>query len=79
MDEYGERITLVHKNVVEGVVHSAIQILIGKRNIHTKNGKEIDDDTSAVRFWFSNEHDRKLLVAIFDRALQELNKPEAVK
>ena len=78
-DEHGERITLVHKNVVPGVQHSAIEILIGKRNIHTKIGKEIDDDSSAIKFWFSNETDRNLLVAIFKKALKELESPEAKK
>lgn len=78
-DEHGDRITLVHKNVVSGVQHSAIEILIGKRNIHTKIGNEVDDDSSAIKFWFSNETDRELLVAIFKKALEELARPEARK
>ena len=78
-DSHGDRITLVHKSVVQGVEHSAIEILIGKRNIHTQNGKEVDDDSSAIKFWFSNETDRKLLVAIFEKALKELESPEARK
>lgn len=79
VDKYGRRVTLNHKNVVPGITHSAIEIIVGKRKIHTENGKAIDDDSSAVRFWFSDETARGYLVAIFEAALEELRKPEAVK
>ena len=78
-DDRGERISLIHKSVVPGVKHSAVQIIIGKRRIHTENGKKIDDDSSAIKFWFSNETDRKLLIAIFEKALKELESPDARK
>lgn len=78
-DEHGERVTLVHQQVVPEFRHSAIQILLGDRVIHTdtKNGK--DDDTPGIKFWYSNEFERSTLVKIFEKAVEELNQPEARK
>ena len=79
VDECGERITFIRKSVVSGFDHFAIQILIGKRQIHTKIGKDVDDDSSAIKFWFSNETERKYLIDTFNKALELLNQPEARK
>ena len=58
--------------------HHAIRILIGDRAIHAELGKNNkDDDTAAVTFWYSDEHQRKMLIEIFERALKELNEPGA--
>ncbi len=78
-DEHGDRVNLIHKSVVPGVEHSAIEIIIGKRIVHTKIGKKIDDDSSAIKFWFSNETDRKMLKAILEKALTLLEDPTAKK
>jgi hypothetical protein len=78
-DEHGPRVTRIDKQVVPDFKHSAIQILVGDRVIHTEiNGKK-DDDTPAVKFWYADEYQRKLLVQIFQKALEELEKPEAKK
>lgn len=78
-DEHGERVTLIHKQVVPGFKHSAIQILLGDRFIHTEINGERDDDTPAVKFWYADEYQRSLLVQIFKRAIEELETPEALK
>jgi hypothetical protein len=79
MNKHGERVQLIHEQVVNAFTHSAIQILLGDRVIHTEiNGKR-DDDTPGIKFWFADEHQRRLLVEIFRKALQELEKPEAKK
>lgn len=57
--------------------HHAIQILLGDRVIHTENKGGKDDDTPGIKFWYYSEYERKLLVAIFEKALAELAKPEA--
>ncbi|MFL6681879.1 MAG: hypothetical protein ACJ8IK_26315 [Burkholderiaceae bacterium] len=77
-DEEGRRVTLVHKEVVD-VPFSAIEMIIDKRKIHTKIGKEVDDDSSVIRFWFSDETTRGYLVEMFEAALKELRKPDAMK
>jgi len=78
-DKHGDRVTRIDKQVVVNLPrkHQAIQILLGERLIHTDNKTGKDDDTSAIKFWYYSEHERKLLVAIFERALAELQKPEA--
>lgn len=78
-DAHGSRVTLIHKNVVPGFVHSAIQVLVGDRIIHSEGKGYKDDDTPAVKFWFADEYQRKLLVQTFKKALEELEKPEARK
>ena len=78
-DEHGDRVTLIQKQVVPAVVHSAIQILLGDRVIHTVNSGGVDDDTPGIKFWYASEYERELLVKIFEKALQELSKPEAKK
>jgi hypothetical protein len=78
-DEHGERVQLIHKQVVTAFKHSAIQILLGDRVIHTERNSKKDDDTPAVTFWFADNDQRQLLVAIFKKALEELEKPEAKK
>jgi hypothetical protein len=58
--------------------HHAIRILIGDRVIHSDHGRtKKDDDTAAVTFWFSTDDERQKLVRIFEKAIGELNKPEA--
>jgi hypothetical protein len=58
--------------------HHGIKILIGDRVTHTDLGKnKKDDDTAAITFWYSKEDERQKLVKIFERALAELNRPEA--
>jgi hypothetical protein len=78
VDEEGRRVMLFHKEVAK-VPFSAVEMIIGNRKIHTRTGKEVDDDSSAIRFWFSDETSREYLVAMFEAALEELRKPEARK
>ena len=78
-DEHGFRVTLVHKQVVPAFQHSAIQILLGDRIIHTEIGSVKDDDTPGIKFWYADESQRGLLVKIFEKALEELGRPEAKK
>lgn len=78
-DEHGSRVTLIHEQVVPAFKHSATQILLGDRVIHTKIGRTKDDDTPGVKFWYADEYQRGLLVKIFEKALEELKKPEAKK
>jgi hypothetical protein len=78
-DEDGARVTLIHKQVVPGFTHSAVQILLGERVIHTVHGDVKDDDTSAIKFWYADEYQRGLLEKILEKALQELRRPEAKK
>ena len=78
-DEHGARVTLIHKQVVPEFTHSAIQILVGDRIIHTEINCKKDDDTPAVKFWYTDDYQRMLLIQIFQKALEELNKPEAKK
>ncbi len=78
-DEHGSRVTLIHKQVVPAFKHSAIQILLGDRVIHTEIGHVKDDDTPGIKFWYADEYQRGLLVNIFEKALQELNRPDAKK
>ena len=78
-DEHGERVTLIHRQVVAGFKHSAIQILLGERVIHTKIGNEIDDDTPAIKFWFADEYQRGFLIKIFEKALAELDQSKTQK
>jgi len=80
-DKYGDRVFL-HKKQVEGLPfeHHGIRMLFGfeDRVIHTDHGKgKRDDDTPGVTFWYASERERGLLITIFQKALQELNKPEA--
>ena len=78
MDEEGDRVTRIDKQVVQGLQkHQAIQILLGNRVIHTVNSDGKDDDTPGIKFWYYSEYDRGLLVNILEKALEELNKPEA--
>ena len=78
-DEHGDRITRIEKQVVPTLPrrHQAIQILLGDRVIHSDNRAGIDDDTPGVKFWYYTEPEREQLVAIFEKALEELRKPEA--
>ena len=78
-DEHGDRVTRIDKKVVPSLPrnHQAIQILLGDRVIHTENKAGKDDDTPGIKFWYYSEHDRELLVGIFEKALEELKKPEA--
>lgn len=80
-DKYGDRVFL-HKQQVEDLPfkHHGIRMLFafGDRNIHTDHGKgKRDDDTPGVTFWYSNERERGLLIKIFEKALEELNRPDA--
>lgn len=79
MDAHGDRITRVDKQVVKSLPnkHHALQILLGERDIHSDNQGGIDDDTPGIKFWYYTENDRKMLVAIFEKALLKLAKPEA--
>lgn len=79
-DKHGDRVTRVEKQVVPSLrkKHQAIQILLGDRVIHTENKAGKDDDTPAIKFWYYSEQERKLLVSIFEKALLELGKPEAL-
>ncbi len=78
-DGVGARVYFHDKQVKDlPFKHHAIRILIGDRVTHTDKGpNDMDDDTAAVTFWYSDENQRNSLVKIFERALQELNKPEA--
>ena len=78
-DAHGARVTLIHKQVVPNFIHSAIQILVGDRVIHTEGNGKKDDDTPAVKFWYADEYQRQLLVQTFQKALEELDKPDAKK
>ena len=78
-DEHGLRVALIHKQVVPAFKHSAIQILLGDRIIHTEINGVKDDDTSGIKFWYADEYQRGLLKKIFEKALEELNSPEARK
>ena len=77
--KYGDRVTRIEKQVVPTLPkkHQAIQILLGDRVIHSDNKAGVDDDTPGVKFWYYTDQQRELLVAIFERALLELQKPEA--
>jgi hypothetical protein len=79
IDKYGERVTRIAKQVVPTLPqeHQAIQILLGDRFIHTDNKAGTDDDTPGVKFWYYTELERELLAAIFEKALEELKRPEA--
>ena len=78
-DQHGPRVTRIDKQVVTGLrKHQAIQILLGDRVIHTANQAGTDDDTPGIKFWYYSEHDRSLLVGMFERALEELRKPGAI-
>lgn len=77
--KYGPRV-LFHEEQVKSLPfkHRAIRILIGERIIHSDSGsKDWDDDTAAVTFWYSDNNQRKILREIFQRALDELDRPEA--
>ena len=76
-DEHGDRVTLVRKPVVQGFKHAAVQILLGDRVIHSDNAGGKDDDTPGIKFWYSSEYERNLLVNILKKALEELERPEA--
>jgi hypothetical protein len=78
-DQHGPRVTLIHKQVVPDFKHSAIEILVGDRVVHTEDKGKNDDDTPTVKFWFADEYQRKLLVQIFQKALEELEKADANK
>ncbi len=80
-DKYGDRVFL-YKKQVENLPfkHHGIRMLFGfgDRVIHTDHGKNNkDDDTPGITFWYSTERERGLLIQIFEKALKELNKPEA--
>ena len=78
-DKHGDRVTRIETQVVEGLrKHQAIQILLGDRVIHTENKSGTDDDTPGIKFWYYSEHERGQLVAILEKALEELKKPEAM-
>lgn len=79
MDEHGDRVTLVRKPVVKGFTHSAVQILLGDRVVHSDNADGIDDDTPGIKFWFGDDYQRSLLIKIFEKALIELNSEAAAK
>ena len=51
--------------------------MLGARVIHTDTRDGKDDDTPGIKFWYYSEYDRGLLVRILERALEEINKPEA--
>ncbi len=78
-DKYGDRVTRIEKQVVPTLPrkHQAIQILLGDRVIHSDNKAGIDDDTPGIKFWYYTDQERQQLVAILERALAELGKPEA--
>lgn len=76
-DKHGDRVTLIRKQVVQGFQHAAVQILLGDRVIHSENASGKDDDTSGIKFWYSSEYERDLLVKILKKALEELERPEA--
>lgn len=77
-DEHGDRVTRIEKQVVKSLTkHQAIQILLGDRVIHTETKDGKDDDTPGIKFWYYDEYQRSLLVKILEKALHELNKPEA--
>ena len=78
-DSEGDRVIRIEKQVVPTLPrrHQAIQILLGDRVIHSNNNSGKDDDTPGVKFWYYTDYERELLVAIFERALAELRKPEA--
>jgi hypothetical protein len=75
-DKYGDRVLLERKQAENtAFLHHGIRMLFGfkEREIHTKG----DDDTPAITFWYSNEHERGLLVAIFNKALAVLESDKA--
>ena len=78
-DKHGERVTRIEKQVVPTLPkkHQAIQILLGDRVIHSDNKAGVDDDTPGIKFWYYTDQERQHLVAILERALSELRKPEA--
>lgn len=78
-DDYGPRVRLIHKKVVPSFEHSAIEILLGDRVIHSDNEAGVDDDTPAVKFWYGTEYERNLLLQIFQKAIDELQSEKARK
>jgi hypothetical protein len=78
-DKYGDRVARIEKQVVPELPkkHQAIQVLLGDRVIHSDNDAGIDDDTAGIKFWYYSELERQMLLAIFEKAVEELRKPEA--
>ena len=78
-DKHGDRVERIEKQVVPTLPkkHQAIQILLGDRVIHSDNKAGIDDDTPGIKFWYYTDEERKLLVSILEKAISELQKPEA--
>jgi len=57
-----------------GVIFSGVHFFFGKEVEHTPG----DDDSSAIVFWYSDEHTRSLLRSAFSKALKivEENAPK---
>lgn len=69
-----DRVMHIDKQVVASLRrHHAIQILVAHRVPHGED----DDDTSGIKFWYYSEYERGLLVKMFEKALEELAKPQA--
>lgn len=75
-DKHGERVVLRKKRVVPGFNHFGIQILLGDRVIHAEHGKQKDDDTPAVTFWFASEYEKTMLVEILESALEKVRETQ---
>ena len=78
-EKFGERVARIEKHASATLPkkHQAIQILLGDRVIHSDNKAGVDDDTPGIKFWYYTDQEREHLVAILEKALVELRKPEA--
>lgn len=63
----------------EGVVFKGIRFLFHPEIIHTKRGKQVDNDTPGVTFWLNQDatpQERQLLITSFAKALRLLGVEE---
>ena len=86
-DEEGDRVHFHHKKAPNTQFeHYAVRMYFSFK--HRENGKDrareihtridnVDDDTPAITFWYSNEYERDLLMDMFRKALEVLDTPEA--
>jgi len=69
-EELTDRVELTTKEA-NGVTLNGIRFFVGEAKEHTPG----DDDSSAVRFWFSEEYGRGLLRKSLQKALELLDDP----
>jgi len=52
------------------VEFTGVQFFVGKDIEHTSHGKYVDDDSSKVVFWFSDQYGRDTLLTAFTKAIE---------